>query len=370
MHKICLTGGPCGGKSTSLAIIRQKLEQRGYKVAIAPEAATKIITSGIVPGRDTSGEGFQRMVLKEQLHNENMFRAALEEIHFAKDTVLLCDRGIGDQYAYMDAVQMDAILNDEGLSREVAYSRYDAVIHLKTAADGAEEFYQWNNPESDDVGNNSARSESPEEAMALDKRTLEGWIGHPHLRLIDNSTDFTGKVDRAIDEVFAAIGEPVPLECEKKFLIKRPTIERIEGLGYVSSTHIVQTYLNSHGDNRERRVRRRGSLGTGHSYYYTEKTELNDGSRREVEHQISAAEYTYMLKDATYHVEKDRYCFMYKGRYFELDIFPFDTDKALLEVELHNMDEEVELPGSLIVERDVTYDLAYRNSRIAATHRL
>ena len=40
----------------------------------------------------------------------------------------------------------------------------------------------------EEVGNNAARLESPEEAREKDKKTLNSWIGHPHLRVFDNST--------------------------------------------------------------------------------------------------------------------------------------------------------------------------------------
>lgn len=40
IHKIVLTGGPCGGKSTGLSKIEQELTEKGYKVFIVPETAT------------------------------------------------------------------------------------------------------------------------------------------------------------------------------------------------------------------------------------------------------------------------------------------------------------------------------------------
>jgi len=57
--------------------------------------------------------------------------------------------------------------------------RYDGVFHLVTAANGKEEFYT--------TANNLARRESAEEAREQDGRIQEAWLGHPHLRVIDNS---------------------------------------------------------------------------------------------------------------------------------------------------------------------------------------
>lgn len=42
--------------------------------------------------------------------------------------------------------------------------RYDAIVHLVTAADGADRFYT--------LANNSTRTESAEQAIAMDRRTL------------------------------------------------------------------------------------------------------------------------------------------------------------------------------------------------------
>lgn len=44
--KMCITGGPCAGKTTAIASISEKLRQLGYTVFIVPEAATMIFSGG------------------------------------------------------------------------------------------------------------------------------------------------------------------------------------------------------------------------------------------------------------------------------------------------------------------------------------
>jgi hypothetical protein len=56
--------------------------------------------------------------------------------------------------------------------------RYEAVIHLETAANGAEKFYTGEN--------NQARYESAEEARSLDRKLQDAWTGHPSFFVIDN----------------------------------------------------------------------------------------------------------------------------------------------------------------------------------------
>ena len=52
------------------------------------------------------------------------------------------------------------------------------VLHLVTAAHGAEEFYT--------TTNNEARTETVEEAQALDDKVVECWARHPDHHVIAN----------------------------------------------------------------------------------------------------------------------------------------------------------------------------------------
>ena len=47
--RIVLTGGPCAGKSTGLAIVEQRLTNLGYKVIVMDEMPTNVLRSGLTP---------------------------------------------------------------------------------------------------------------------------------------------------------------------------------------------------------------------------------------------------------------------------------------------------------------------------------
>ena len=261
------------------------------------------------------------------------------------------------------------MLKKRNLTFADVYARYDAVLHLVTAADGAEKFYQWNDPTKEDVGNNAARSESPEEARIKDKKTLDSWIGHPHLRVFDNSTDFNGKIQRVIEEVFALLGEPIPKEIERKFLIKKPTKKEIDSLGCVSKTNIIQTYLYNEDNNVERRVRQRGTKQEGFTFYYTEKTDIGLGERLEKEEKITPNEYIDLLSEADtnlHQISKVRYCFIYDKKYYEMDLYSFSDDYAIVEIELNDINEEINLPPLTFI-KEVTNDESFRNHSLAKT---
>ena len=46
IKKIVVTGGPCAGKSTAMAKIKEELEREGYTVLLVHETATELISGG------------------------------------------------------------------------------------------------------------------------------------------------------------------------------------------------------------------------------------------------------------------------------------------------------------------------------------
>lgn len=352
VYEYVITGGPCAGKTTALSKLDRVFTDRGYKVIIVAETATEVIVSGVNPNEISVLE-FQRVIMGRGVNKEETIRRAAK--FFKKDVVIFYDRGMLDSKAYMDYADFLQVLKENGLTETEARDNYDAVFHLVTAAIGAEEYYT--------TQNNEARSESPKQAAELDTKTRNSWLGHPHLRVIDNSTGFSDKIDRLIKEVFVAMGVPTPVETERKFLVKLPSEEQLRANHSVKS-NIVQTYLKRTDPAVERRVRQRGINGE-FSYYYTEKKKLSECSRDEVERRISKDEYIALLVEGIATVRKDRYCFFYENQYFELDIYPDWENEAILEIELTSEDQEVKLPDWITVIKEVTGDDRYKNANLA-----
>ena len=71
VYSICLTGGPCAGKTTALADLKQSLTQLGMQVLVVPEAATTLMKGGafIVSSEFTEEQGleFQKTLMKTQV---------------------------------------------------------------------------------------------------------------------------------------------------------------------------------------------------------------------------------------------------------------------------------------------------------------
>lgn len=355
--KIVITGGPCSGKSTAMSWIQNTFTQMGYAVLFIPETATELITGGVAPWTCGSNGEYQKCQLQLQLYKERVFEQAAKTMDVSK-VLIVCDRGALDNKAYMDDLEYAQALDYLGTNEIELRDNYDAVFHLVTAAIGAEEFYT--------TANNSARTETPEEAAALDHKLIYAWTGHPHLRVIDNSTNFEGKMKRLITEISSFLGEPEPLEIERKFLIEYPDIKWLESMPNCQRIEIIQTYLRS-DPGEEVRVRQRGFDGH-YIYFQTTKRKVDDMKRIEIERRLSQSEYLRLLMNADTsrrQIRKDRYCLTYENQYFEIDIYPFWHDKAIVEIELSDENTEIKFPGQINVIREVTGDESYKNASLA-----
>lgn len=355
--KIVITGGPCAGKSTAMQSIKDAFTKLGYAVLFVSETATELITGGVAPWTLKSNAEYQKLQLKLQLEKEKIYEKAALSIESDK-VLIVCDRGAMDNKAYMDEIEFLSVLNAINTNEVELRDGYDAVFHLATAAKGAEKFYT--------TANNSARTETPKEAIVLDDKLISVWTGHPHLRVIDNSTDFEGKMQRLIKEISVSLGEPEPLEIERKFLIEYPNISYLERNPFCKRVEIIQTYLKTaNGD--EIRVRQRGANGN-YIYFRTVKRKISDIKREETETRISQAEYLKLLMDADTQkkqIRKTRYCLADNNRYFEIDVYPFWRDKAIAEIELSDETEKIVFPKNIKVIKEVTDDEAYKNATLA-----
>lgn len=354
---IVLTGGPCGGKSTALSRLMEWLLGLGYCVAVVPEAATELKSSGIRPEKFSDPSLFQRIILRNIIQKEDLFSRALlwmENKNPDLPRILLCDRGLKDGQAYMDKENFQIVLNQENLDMaKICESRYAAVIHLRTAADGAEEFYT--------VSNNAAREESPEEARMLDKATENAWHGHIRHTFIDNSTDFEGKIMRVQQTIASLLGIPSPTEHELKFALHTHTSSIILPV-HSSTFEIEQHYLDQEGE-RVRKMTRDGS----DTFFHTFKENHPRAERVKVERLIDEERFLELLqrKDPMAGtIRKTRTYFVWENQYFELDHF-HHNGMWMLEARSTQEHPEIDLPSFLPDAVDVTDNPNYYNFNIA-----
>ena len=250
VFKICLTGGPCAGKSTALAKVTSALTNLGIRVFTVPEAATLLFTNGV---KFETPLSFQLAVLRVQTALEDNFERLARVSR--EPAVVLCDRGLMDGSAYVDERIWNEILATDGLEEtDIRDNRYHSVIHMVTAADGAEDYYT--------LANNASRHENLDEAIAQDRKTQEAWTGHSRLVVIGNETghnrtiSFQKKVGKVIDAVKASLG----LVClapqyERRFVLEkmisevpsssRCTMQRVYKTFFVST--VGRAYIQAKG---------------------------------------------------------------------------------------------------------------------------
>ncbi len=357
--RIVLTGGPAAGKTTLISRILKEFKQDdGWKVITIPETATDLISGfGIKPfGNCVSMLEFQYFVIEDQLHKERLALKAAQMVP-EENVLIIYDRALLDDKAYITDEEFREVLASFGKTEEEVMVGYDAVLHLVSCAKGAEFAYNFGN---------EARYEPLEVAREKDDLTLRAWSHHPNLRIIDNSVDFEDKIARGLRAVYETVGQPVPEETWHKYLIERPDVAVLTERYHAAGIDMMQTYLSQTSPNIVRRIRQQRN-GNEYLYFYTEKHDNGD-TRWETERPISSKEYIQYLMEGDvglHAVHKVKYRFTYQNRRFEIDVYPFSDDHAIMRAALPDSDSTPDAPPEIKILRDVTDDPAYRNSQLA-----
>lgn len=154
-----------------------------------------------------------------------------------------------------------------------------------------------------------------------------------------------------------------PLEIERKFLIEMPDRALLDRCPV--RWEMWQTYLLSR-PGVSARVRRR--VGETEQFFHTEKQRLTDRTCVEREREIDAREYEALLAQrdpARVTIHKMRYCLPEGGLVFEIDVYPFWRQLAVMEVELQREEQSFTVPRGLLVLREVSGDRRLKNADLA-----
>lgn len=358
--KVVITGGPCAGKSSALDYLIKYYQEKNIKVFYINEVATELINQGIAPWTCKTSLEFQKIRMNLQFKKELEIEEKIKKCNDDK-VLVLYDRGLMDSKAYTLGNTFEDILQELNLNIIEARDRYDAVFHLLSVSKDKEEFYT--------LENNNARIETIEEARKLDDKIITSWIGHPHFRIIKSHDLFIDKIKELINEINNLLDETNSLEIERKYLIKYPDINYLEQYSFCNKVDISQSYLTLF-NNEKIRVRKRG-LNNNYIYIKTIKKKINDVTRIEIENRLTEHEYLSYINESieTYTLSKTRYCLLYENQYFEIDVFPFFNDQALMEIELNDENQKIEFPNFIDIIREVTYDKKYTNLSLSKKYK-
>ena len=345
--RIALTGAPCSGKTTVINYLKMHYERKNYFVVVMPECAREVIKSGF-PRDDMYA--FEKAVIERQIQREEQIELHLKNEN-CENAIVLYDRGIADAFSYLNKAQSDKMKKHFNTDFIKIWSRYDAAVMLELPSNS----YYLKDCE---------RYESYEQALINQDRLLDAWVGHPHFRVVGSCDDIEEKAKGVIAEIDCILSN---IEHEIKYLIEYPDINELRKYK-IFKTDIEQIYLLS--DTGSHRIRKRGA-GSSFCCFENVKIRISGDKCHEYESVISYEKYNELkaLADPKKHpIVKNRYCLLYENQYFELDVFPFWSDRALLELELSRDGQTINLPPEINVIKDVSKSKKYKNNYLASVN--
>ena len=346
IKKIVLTGGPSSGKSSSLDVISEYLNDKGYMVYIVNESATELMEKGFIPGKNgVSNEYFQEILIKHQIYKENLMEIIAKSNNSNRNAIILCDRGILDSKAYLNREEFYKLLNKLNLKEFDLLNRYDLVIHLETGAKG--KHYR--------TDNNPMRRENEDGAIIKDDDTFDAWKFHRNLKRIKCYDIFDEKQDAIISVCKNFL--TYNYKKQYKYLVDRENFIIYPSF-YDNKVNIEQYYLDF-SDNYEHRIRKIVYDDNVNYIYTIQKKENNGVSRIIYDNYIDSNLFYYLINTNRIinKVNKTRFYITNNDVVLYIDIF--DNGNIILESNEDNFDTK-----RFFVTTDVTNNKDYLNINI------
>ena len=150
MNKIVLTGGPCGGKSATLASIDKNYKKEGHNFYLIDETATTLFINEfnkiLINGQSISKFDFQTIIFLVQFIKEyNAETDFLYKGNGNKSTII-CDRGLLDGKAYMNNSDFKNMLKKFNLDESFLLKTYSVVFHLTSIYFKDKDFFKEHRP--------------------------------------------------------------------------------------------------------------------------------------------------------------------------------------------------------------------------------
>lgn len=352
IFRICLSGGLQSGKRTAAEKLNEYLTSLGMKVFVVPDCSVVSETAGIDPLKWQGPKEDQLRALiafMKMLKSMEDYFLSIARDEIDKDAVVISLLGAAEIQSRVSAELWEAMLAETGWTTStLREKRYDAVLHLVTAADGAQEHFE-------------GKGISAEEARQLDRKVTECWTGHPEYLIIRNlpNQDFEQKINSCVAAVGKLVGQPTPIKYCQKFLIEVQQGEKIEFPEElkIAEHHLTEVFLRSTRVDSQVRMSRQTAGGVSR-FIYSCRTPTADGKQTEVQRQITAQDYLeympYILPE-TAPVEKNVYSFTMQDVVYQLEeVVSLQPAVYILRVHGDQSLQQSQLPSFLKAKEDIT----------------
>lgn len=315
---VCLTGGPCGGKTSVIAKMVAQAQQHNIRVYYHPDTESLIRSGGFLTELKSMSKSQQfhyvQTLLRMQMNTENMFFSMAK--HGVKKSLILVERGLLDYKLMLEPEMWEGLLNENGLKEsDLSDSRYHLVIHLETAACGVEEiFNKWN-----------GGSWTLQSAIELDNKLKDVWLKHHSFRTLRNMHGLQGfehKMEEAVKDIIAYTNPASIRTYKRKFLVLCDDPKTWTEASYAQD-NIETTYLNPASFDQEREKVEARVATNGDSIYIRKVSYRPDDQSKEITKNrsvLTPREYLLLLTRAISKekVKKTRYSFHYKTHHYAL----------------------------------------------------
>eukprot|EP00927_Polykrikos_kofoidii_P079994 TRINITY_DN76849_c0_g1_i1.p1 TRINITY_DN76849_c0_g1~~TRINITY_DN76849_c0_g1_i1.p1 ORF type:complete len:479 (-),score=93.80 TRINITY_DN76849_c0_g1_i1:84-1520(-) len=325
---VLLTGGPGGGKTSTLATLRDHLTKGGFQVLIVPEASSMVFSN--TGGYDPAWQGtpahvdLQEILMKYQIMQEDTFKK-ISSLRPWKPHVILFDRGLLEGKLFCSDAEWAESLKRLSMTEQELLNRYDMVIHMTTVAAGMPHLYDYGPGSS-----NPSRYHTADQAKESDERSRELYQIHPQFRVVQNFPDFAQKIEATSKLVFEALHVDGLAGPRERILVPAET----EGARvWPVKRDVYNVYVNFLDADFTESVRRREAVSSAEAtqalvdlpadrrtVLYEKRKETHQGERTIHTRQVltEAAYHLLSERKGSSTVRKRSVCFMWDGNHYEL----------------------------------------------------
>jgi len=224
--RVLFTGGPNGGKSSTLEHVVEVLREcvGNVKFLVLSESATEFLslmcaeTRAHVCGAVGGSVLFQTGILQRQALMEQWMEQVIQSIpndctnHEVQHVVLLCDRGLVDGKVFIKSSEdWRRALNDAHVSlddktfRSMGFPPFDLVLHMQSRA-AADDKAVRDLYERVSINTSTERLHDAEQSRKYDEDLGALYGGHPGYRLIRACPGFHDKKHQVVRMISEAMG--------------------------------------------------------------------------------------------------------------------------------------------------------------------